>query len=644
MAGIENQINMSASDDVQQSNGGIPSRLVSAAGEGGRQALSSAVSGARAGARLAVGTLFAGANVMLDLGVRMARRLPVDGRAIGARLATPEGEIEVDVLSSSPLPTEPLGWWMPDGESPATDIDDFVQALARTSRPVYVVHAPGGLAVANAGRAVLGADAAAGEAYPLLAYAPAIQPSALGDVSFCRDLNIRYAYAAGAMANGIASEALVEAMAREGFLAFFGSAGLSLDRVATAIDRLQNSLGERTFGFNLIHSPNEPALEIGVVDLYLRRGVRLVDASAYLDLTLPLIKYRVSGIERGPDGRPVCRNHVIGKVSRTEVARKFLAPPPEGMLNQLVAARHITDEQARLARQIPVAADLTVEADSGGHTDNRPAVALIPGMIALRDEMQAQFGYAQPLRIGAAGGIATPASVAAAFAMGAAYVMNGSINQAAVESGSSDVVRDMLAQAGQADVAMAPAADMFEMGVKVQVLKWGTMFSVRARKLYDLYRAHDSLEALPAAQRAILERDFFRTSLDQAWTQTRTYFEARDPSQIERAERDAKHKMALVFRSYLGQSSHWANAGEPSRKVDYQIWCGPAMGAFNEWTAGTFLAEPKNRRVADIALNLMHGAAVLTRANWLRTQGVELPPQASHVRPKTRNELALLLG
>ncbi len=44
--------------------------------------------------------------------------------------------------------------------------------------------------------------------------------------------------------------------------------------------------------------------------------------------------------------------------------------------------------------------------------------------------------------------------------------------------------------------------------------------------------------------------------------------------------------MALVFRWYLGQSSRWANAGEPTRKVDYQVWCGPAMGAFNEWTQG----------------------------------------------------------
>ena len=63
--------------------------------------------------------------------------------------------------------------------------------------------------------------------------------------------------------------------------------------------------------------------------------------------------------------------------------------------------------------------------------------------------------------------------------MGAAFVVTGSVNQACIESGSSDIVRKMLAEASQADVTMAPAADMFEMGVKVQVLKRGTMFAMR---------------------------------------------------------------------------------------------------------------------------------------------------------------------
>ena len=92
----------------------------------------------------------------------------------------------------------------------------------------------------------------------------------------------------------------------------------------------------------------------------------------------------------------------------------------------------------------------------------------------------------------------------------------------------------MLAQAQQADIAMAPAADMFEMGVKVQVLKRGTMFAMRAAKLYDLYRNHDSLDQIPGPDRRMLEKTLFRAPLEEIWEQTRGYFSRRDPAQIER--------------------------------------------------------------------------------------------------------------
>src|SRR5260370_26756389 len=210
------------------------------------------------------------------------------------------------------------------------------------------------------------------------------------------------------------------------------------------------------------------------------------------------------------------------------------------------------------------------------------------------------------------------------------------MNQACIESGSSDVVREMLAQAEQADVAMAPSADMFEMGVKVQVLKRGTMFAMRAAKLYEFYRTCSGLDDVPAAERAGLEKNLFRAPFEEIWAQTRTYFLGRDPTQVDRADRDPKHKMALVFRWYLGQSSRWANAGDPSRKLDYQVWCGPAMGAFNEWAKGTFLEKAPNRRVVTLALNLLHGAAVTLRVHMLRCQGVALDAAVVRVRPMLR--------
>jgi hypothetical protein len=81
-------------------------------------------------------------------------------------------------------------------------------------------------------------------------------------------------------------------------------------------------------------------------------------------------------------------------------------------------------------------------------------------------------------------------------------------------------------------------------------------------------------------------------------------------------------------------SSRWAIRGEPARRLDYQIWCGPAMGAFNAWTRGSFLEAPARRTVVQIALNLLEGAAALTRAHQLRATGVVVPAEAFRFRPR----------
>lgn len=472
-------------------------------------------------------------------------------------------------------------------------------------------------------------------------FLPALTPEQLGDPSFKAAHKVKYAYVVGAMANGITSVELVQAAAAADSLGMFGAAGLSVAKVEEAIDRLQQSLGSKSFGSNLIHSPNEPDLEEAIVNLYLRKGVNRVSASAYLGLTHALVKYRYHGIHRDSGGNIVVPQQVLGKISRVEVAEKLLTPAPDKMLRELVERGCLTSEQAELAALVPVAEDLTAEADSGGHTDNRPALALLPTIIALRDQKQKLYSdLGIKLRVGAAGGISTPASACAAFAMGASYILTGSVNQSCVESGSSDVVREMLCKAGQADVAMAPAADMFEMGVQVQVLKWGTMFAVRAKKLYQLYRDYASMDELPLAERTSLEKTFFRQPLNEVWADTHKFFQERDPRQIERAEKDPKHKMALVFRSYLGRASGWANAGILDRKVDFQVWCGPAMGAFNQWVGSGKLSEPKERRAKLVAQNILAGASYLTRVHILRVQGVQLATHLQEFQPHSEDELA----
>ncbi|MEW6094398.1 MAG: PfaD family polyunsaturated fatty acid/polyketide biosynthesis protein, partial [Chloroflexota bacterium] len=472
----------------------------------------------------------------------------------------------------------------------------------------------------------------------LLGYVPPLTPDLLGDPGFRQTYGTRYSYYTGAMANGIASADLVIAMGREGFLSSFGAGGMATARVETAIQQVQAALPNGPYAFNLLNSPNEPMMEARAVDLYLKYKVPVVEASAYIALTEPLVRYRVSGLSRAANGETVIGQRVIAKLSRLEMAQKFLEPAPVDLVAQLLEQKKITPEQAELARQVPMADDITVEADSGGHTDNRPLVGMLPAFLVLRDEMQEKYRYAQPVRIGAAGGIGTPSAALAAFALGAAYVVTGSINQSCVEAGTSEHTRSLLAQMEMPDVAMAPASDMFEMGVKVQVLKRGTMFPMRAQKLYELYTRYNSWEEIPQAERDKLEKTVFKREFGAIWEDTVKFFMERDPRQVERGNSNPKDKMALVFRWYLGLSSRWSNSGEKGREMDYQVWCGPAMGAFNNWVKGTYLESPQNRHVVDIARHILRGCAYLTRVRMLENQGVTFPPEVRRYVPEKASQ------
>lgn len=527
----------------------------------------------------------------------------------------------------------PLASLTPSAEHPP-DFGPYglLQAVAEPSRPVWVVGR------SESGRQRLGVafDGAVSAnptpgALTVHALLPALYAEWLGDRSFCEEHGTRFPYVTGSMATGIASVDTVVAAARAGFLGFYGAGGLSLERVVREVDMIAARLADlpgAAWGVNVIHSPDQPALEDALVDALLARGVTRIEASAFMSLSPAIVRYASTGLRLDVQGHIVRPHRVMAKISRAEVARHFLQPPPAALLDALVARGALTPAEAHLASLLPVADDVTCEADSGGHTDRRPMGVLLPVIRQLRDSLTPEGGWPRPVRIGAAGGLGDPASVAAAFALGADYVVTGTVNQLAIESGTSDLARAMLAQAGLADVIMAPAADMFEMGVEVQVLRRGTLFAQRGKRLYELYREYSSIEALPADVRGKLEREVFRASLDDIWRECERFWQGREPAQLERAARDPQHRMALLFRWYLGNSNRWAREGVADRQQDYQIWCGPAIGAFNAWTAGSALAAPSARTIARIGRSLLAGAVRLTRAHQLRSAGLAVPDAA----------------
>jgi trans-AT polyketide synthase/acyltransferase/oxidoreductase domain-containing protein len=437
-----------------------------------------------------------------------------------------------------------------------------------------------------------------------------ISAASLGSAQFKGAYGIRYAYLAGAMYKGIASKELVVAMAKAGLMGYLGTGGLRLDRIEADIRSIQSELpADGRYGMNLLSDLSQPELEQRTVELFLTCGVRFVEAAAYMQMSPSLVRYRSKGLKRRPDGGIEAPHRVLAKVSRPEVATAFMQPAPEPIVRQLVQAGHLNAEEADLSRLIPIASDVCVEADSGGHTDRGVAQVLMPVMLSLRDETMAQHRYGETIHVGAAGGIGTPEAAAAAFVMGADFILTGSINQCTVEAGTSIAVKDMLETAGPQDTAYAPAGDMFELGAKVQVFKKGIFFPARANKLYELYLRHNSIDEIDLKMRRQIEAKYFRRSFEDVWRETRSYYLDAGRNKPEELERSPKLKMALIFRWYFVHTNRLAMNGDEQQKLDYQIHCGPALGAFNRWVKGTELESWRNRHVADIAERLLDATA-----------------------------------
>lgn len=450
---------------------------------------------------------------------------------------------------------------------------------------------------------------------------PNLTAENFGDEAFKKNYGLKYALYGGAMANGIASVEMVIALGKAGCMGSYGSGGMRLEEVAQAIRRIKAELDGKPYMINMLSNRN-PQAELELAKLLVEESVPAVEASAYITPSEALVYYRVKGLRREAD-RIVIPHKIIAKVSREEVLEKFISPPPADAVAALLRDGLITKEEADLAAGIPMADDITVEADSGGHTDGRPLVSMLPALIALANRKQKEFGYGQKVRVGAGGGIGTGLSCLGAFEMGAAYVVTGSVNQGCVESGTSDYVKQLLAETEMADVTVAPCADMFEMGAKVEVIKKKTMYAQNAQKLYECYVKYASFEEIPAPERERIEKKILKNTFDSIWKDTKEYFSRVDPSKIAQAEKNPKTKMALVFRWYLGSSSRWAVQGDLARRFDMQIWCGQAMGAFNLWVKETALEQAENRRVGEISMLLLHSCAYHSMKNLLMRMGAD---------------------
>ena len=436
--------------------------------------------------------------------------------------------------------------------------------------------------------------------------------ASLGNEAFKKAYNLKYAYVCGAMSCGITSKELVVKMGKAGLMGYFATSGVQLPQIEQAICVIQKALKPgQAYGMNLLCDFTNPQLEEDTIDLFLKYGVKNIEAAGYLLITPALVKYRLKGLRRDANGKVTATNQIMVRVSRPEVAQAFLSPAPEEIVNTLLEKQQISREAAILAKEMPMADDLCVDADSGGPTSQGIMPVLLPTMMKLRDEMMARYRYANTVRVGAMGGIGTPEAAAAAFILNADFIMTGSINQCTVEAATSDAVKDLLQDVNVQDTGYAPGGDAFGLGAKMQVVQKGLLFAARANRLYELYHHYNSLDDIDDKTKTQIQEQYFKRPFEEVYAEIKAEYAQYNPQEIEKAECYPKYKMALIFRRYFTHTMRLALQGNIEQKVDYQIHCGPAMGAFNQWVKGTALENWRNRHVDEIAEKLMQETAAL---------------------------------
>ncbi|WP_412540280.1 hypothetical protein R8Z50_31375 [Longispora sp. K20-0274] len=227
----------------------------------------------------------------------------------------------------------------------------------------------------------------------------------LGSAAFRADYGVKYAYLAGALPSAVTSVDLCLRLGKAGLLGFYGAEHMPLGAVDAALDELRDT----PFGMEL-----PAAHEDDLVDRYLAAGVRYVDATGYSEPTPALLRYRFAA---GP-------RQLLLNVASPAAAEAFLRPPSGAALRAAGLAPEASDAGP------PVATDIAV---LGGN------VAHLLALVRMRDRL------GSPTRIGYGGGLGTPEGVAAAFVLGADFVVAGSVNHPTPEAGATDEVRDALA-------------------------------------------------------------------------------------------------------------------------------------------------------------------------------------------------------
>jgi NAD(P)H-dependent flavin oxidoreductase YrpB (nitropropane dioxygenase family) len=243
------------------------------------------------------------------------------------------------------------------------------------------------------------------------------------------------------------------AVSKAGGLGVLGVAGHSLDNLRMELEWIENEIGDKPYGVDLLLPTRFVGREQGglggsqlddmipeehrrfVAELLEKHGVPPLPSDAKLRSELSV------GYERQRDVIELVFDH------RIRLIASALGPPPSWMIEQgrekgvLVAALAGTVDHAR--RHVEAGVDIVVAQgyEAGGHTGEIATMVLVPEVVDAVD----------PVPVLAAGGIASGRQLTAALALGAQGVWMGSVWLTTEEAETHPVVKEKFLKASSRD-------------------------------------------------------------------------------------------------------------------------------------------------------------------------------------------------
>jgi NAD(P)H-dependent flavin oxidoreductase YrpB (nitropropane dioxygenase family) len=242
------------------------------------------------------------------------------------------------------------------------------------------------------------------------------------------------------------------AVSKAGGLGVLGVAGHSVKSIQTELEWIENEIGDKPYGVDLLLPAKFVGSDAGGGDTDL--DALLPDEHyAFLDRLLD-----EHGVPKLPDDVKLGDEFAVGYERQRDVIEQLfqhkikliasaLGPPPSWMIEMgrakgvMVAALAGTVEHAR--RHVEAGVDIVVAQgyEAGGHTGTVSTLVLVPEVV----------DAVSPIPVLAAGGIGNGRQLTAALALGAEGVWTGSVWLTTEEAETHPVVKEKFLKAGSSD-------------------------------------------------------------------------------------------------------------------------------------------------------------------------------------------------